>query len=156
MNVAKIGKEPKGELRGLVRLALPLVVVNVGHQVMGLVDTALAGRIGAVALGATGLGSTIFFLGAVFGMGIVMGVDPVASQAFGAARRRHARRWMWHGIYAGLLVTPPITAAIFGLGQCLELFGISQDLAETTRLYLHARLPSLLPLLVVVGQRKFL
>ena len=146
----------KGELRGLLRLALPLVVVNVGHQFMGLVDTALAGRIGAVALGATGLGSTIFFLGAAFGMGIVMGVDPVASQAFGAERKRQARRWMWHGIYAGLLVTLPIAAAIFGLGQCLELFGVSQDLAVSTRLYLHARLPSLLPLLVVVGQRAFL
>jgi MATE family multidrug resistance protein len=156
MSTEKSGKESRGELRNLVSLALPLVVVNVGYQVMGLIDTALAGRIGALALGATGLGSTIFFLGAAFGMGIVMGVDPVASQAFGAARERHARRWMWHGIYAGLLVVLPIAVTIWGLGQCLELVGVPSDLADETRLYLHARLPSLLPLLVTVGQRTFL
>ena len=132
------------------------MVVNLGQQMMAVVDTALAGRLDEVSLAATGLGSTIFFVTSIFGIGVTLGVDPVASQAFGAGRRRHARRAMWQGVYAGLVVTVPIAAATLGLGSVLEWWGVEPALAEKTRLYLHARLPSIVPLMVFMACRSYL
>ena len=64
-----------------MRLALPLVAFNLGTQLMAAVDTALSGRINALAQGATGLGGVLFFAGALFGMGITMGLRAVAKAA---------------------------------------------------------------------------
>ena len=73
----------RAELKNLVRLAAPLAAAQAGTQVMGLVDLAVVGRLGARELGAAGLGNAIFFTISILGMGIVFGVDPMISHAFG-------------------------------------------------------------------------
>ena len=72
------------ELRALARLALPIVVVQVGLMFMGVVDTIMVGRVSPQALGAVALGNLYFFATAIFGMGVLLALDPVVSQAVGA------------------------------------------------------------------------
>lgn len=143
-------------LGSLLRLSVPLVIVNVGNQLMGLVDTALAGRLGALALGGVGLGHTVFMAGGLFGLGIVLGVDPLASQSLGAGEPRRARRAMWHGIYAALIITLPILLLVYAAGRLLEPIGIEAELTAMTEDYLVAVLPALLPFFVSVALRSYL
>lgn len=143
-------------MRSLVRLSLPLVAVNLAHMTMGLVDTALAGRLGALEQAAAGLGNMLFFAGAIFGIGVTMGIDPIASQAFGAGRPDEARRAMWQGIYLGVLATLPIAALIVALGFALEPLGVEARLAEEARGYAHARLPGLVAVFAFVAARVYL
>ena len=145
-----------GTLGPLLRLSVPLITVNLGQQLMGVVDTALAGRVDELSLAATGLGNTIFMLGAVMGIGLVMGVDPLISQALGANRFGAARRTMWQGIYAGLLATLPLVLFMLFLGQMLEVIGIGPALASHTRLYVAGRLLSIVPVLILMSQRSYL
>ena len=148
--------EEKGEFGPLLRLSLPIILVNVSYNLMGTVDTALAGRMSELVQGATGLGNILFFFGTALGMGVVLGVDPVASQAFGAGRARRARQGMWQGIRAGALLFLPVAAVVFGLGQNLEFFGIDPELAAHSRQYMYARLFSLLPFYVIMSQKAYL
>lgn len=145
-----------GELRPLVRLALPLMLVNAGHQVKGLVDIFFAGRIGPLAVAATGLGVTIFTVGSIFATGLVLGVDPIVSQSIGAGQPRQARRAMWQGVYAGLLMTIPLAGLVLGLGFLLERIGVKPELASLTRTYLFGRVTSLLPWVAFVSMRAYL
>src|SRR6266478_909103 len=48
------------ELRKLLRLAWPISFAQAGYALMGLVDTAVVGRLGAQALGAIGLANGLF------------------------------------------------------------------------------------------------
>ena len=59
----------RADLRSLIDLALPVVVVQLGLMIMGVVDTMMVGRVSAEALGAVALGNIFFFLVAVTGMG---------------------------------------------------------------------------------------
>ena len=144
------------ELRGLLRLAVPLGLVQLGYQLMGLVDTAFAGRIDDVSLGATGIGASVFFAMSVVGVGVAMGLDPLAAQAFGANEPRRARHMLWQGVYTAVLMTVPLTVVVVLGTENLERFGIVPELAATTRAYIYARLPSLLPLLLSVTLRSYL
>jgi len=147
---------PPSSLTSVLRLAAPLAAVNLGTHLMGVVDTALAGRVSPEVQAATGLGASVTFFVSVFGMGIVMGVDPLTSQAFGASHPRRALRVMRHGrIVAGLLALP-LGALILFTSQWLEGFGIDRPMAEATRDYVWARLPAIFPLLFVVAQRSYL
>src|SRR5688572_25913679 len=92
------------ELREMLRLAGPLALVQAGTQLMGLVDTAVVGRLGAAEVGAVGLGNACFFALWVIGMGIVMGIDPLISQALGAGDEIRARSVFWQGVWLAILV----------------------------------------------------
>ena len=74
----------RAELGPLVRLAVPLALAQGGQALMGVVDTAIVGRAGALPLAATGLGNVLFMALAVLGMGVMHGLDPLVSQALGA------------------------------------------------------------------------
>ncbi|HEX3577445.1 MAG TPA: MATE family efflux transporter, partial [Thermoanaerobaculia bacterium] len=93
------------ELRQLLRLAGPLAAAQAGTQIMGVVDMAVIGRLGASELGAAGLGNGLFFTISILGMGLVFGVDPMISQAFGAGDPVRARHVLWQGIWLSLGVT---------------------------------------------------
>ena len=67
---------------------------------MGVVDTAVVGRAGAVPLAGVGLGNALFFTVAVVGIGLMMGLDPLIAQAFGAGDPARARRLLWQGGFA--------------------------------------------------------
>ena len=55
-----------------LRLALPLIIAEVGWMSMGIVDTIMVGRLpdSAVAIGATGLGQSLYHSLAIFGGGL--------------------------------------------------------------------------------------
>ena len=72
------GKAPAGselhrsELRSLVRLAAPILLVQLGQFAMGFVDAAMVGRVSKEALAAVALGNLLMwglFAGVVFGFG---------------------------------------------------------------------------------------
>lgn len=144
------------ELRALARLAAPLAAANLGQVLIGAVDTAVVGRLGETELGAAGLGNSFYFVVTVVGMGVMLGLDPLVSQAVGASEPREARRLLWQGVWLALVAGLPMCAIIVGLGTLLEKIGIAPATAVATRSYVYARLPGLVPFLVFVACRSYL
>src|SRR5258706_12065959 len=85
----------------MLRLAIPLVAAELGWMTMGLVDTMMVGRMpnSAQAMGAVGLGDILFFTVAITGVGILLGLDTVVSQAFGAGRVDDCHRALWQAVF---------------------------------------------------------
>src|ERR671921_3003069 len=95
------------ELRPMLRLALPVVFVQVGMMAMGVVDTIMVGHISAQALAAVALGNLYFFTLAVFALGTLMVLDPVVAQAVGAGETPAIARAVQRGIIIASLLTIP-------------------------------------------------
>jgi multidrug resistance protein, MATE family len=85
-------------VEAVVRLAVPVVVVQVGLMAMGVVDTLMVGRVSPEDLAAVALGNLYFFVVAVFGMGLLMALDPLVAQAVGAGDREGAARALQRGL----------------------------------------------------------
>lgn len=145
------------ELRETTRLAVPLVLAMAGNQLLSVVDVLLAGRIGEQALAAVGFGHAIFFLVVTFPMGVVLGLDPLVSQAVGRGERaatyvhfaaaRRLVRWM---------VAPTIAAMAGLLFVSLRFVDFGPETREATWAYLAGRAPSVWPFLLVIAQRSVL
>lgn len=146
----------EGELVALAALAAPLVLTNLGNMALSLVDLAIVGRLGGPEIAAAGLGNAIFFLLAIFGMGLMFGLDPLIAQAVGAGEMRTARRLLWQGVWLAVMVTVPLSIAVLVIGEELTRLDVTPEVASLTRTYLHARLPSLLPFLVLTASRAYL
>lgn len=146
----------KHELRELFRLALPLAAAQAGTQLMGLVDVAVLGRLGARELAGSGLANAVFFAFSVMGMGMVFGVDPLIAQAVGAGDRVRARRVLWQGIWLSLIVSAVLTAILLAGVAAIPLIGAKPELIPPARIYLLIRTLSLVPFLMFFVVRSYL
>jgi len=143
------------ELRELFRLSLPVAAAQAGTQLMGLVDVAVLGRLGARELAASGLGNAVFFALSIVGIGIVLGIDPLVAQAVGAGDHVRARRALWQGIWLAVAVTGGLTVVLLAAGQAMPLVG-APALTEDARAFLLVRTTGLLPLLLFFVMRSYL
>jgi len=89
-----------------------VIAAEVGWMGMGIIDTIMVGRLGAEAIGAVSVGSILFFTVALFGMGLLLGMDPMVSQAYGAGRFADCHRTLVHGIYLSALLTLPLMGLV--------------------------------------------
>src|SRR5207244_7758450 len=91
----------RAEFRPTLQLAIPLVLAELGWMSMAIVDTMMVGRLpnSAVAMGAVSLGSAIFMVLALFGEGLLLGLDTLVAQAFGAGKREDCHRSLVNGVY---------------------------------------------------------
>lgn len=143
------------ELKSLARLATPIAAAQAGFALMGLVDTAVVGRLGAGPLGAVGLANGLFIGLAVVGMGAVMGLDPLFAQAFGARDLTRARALLWQGVWLSLVVSIPIGLCIAFTPLLLEPFGITGAVAADARAFVYWRLPGLFPMVAFTAVRAY-
>lgn len=72
---------------------------------MSVVDLIMVGRLGPAAIGAIGIGSSAFYSFAVFGMGLLLGLDTLVSQAYGAGKREDGHHSLAQGVYLALFLT---------------------------------------------------
>jgi len=141
-----------------LRLALPLIIAEVGWMSMGIVDTIMVGRLpdSAVAIGATGLGQSLYHSLAIFGGGLLLGLDTFVAQAYGRKDLHDARISLVNGLFLALALTPILMLAVSFWPPLMQHFGISAELVEPMRPFLHALNWGTLPLLTYFALRRYL
>ena len=144
------------ELRPMVSLALPVILAEIGWTTMGLVDTLMVGPLGPAAIGAVGLGSIVFVAIGIFGMGLLLGLDTLVAQSFGAGRRDQCEHWLRQGVYLALLSAVPLTLLSFGVTASLPFWGLNSEVLVLASPYLNVVTLSVLPLLLYAAFRRYL
>lgn len=140
----------------LLRLAWPVVLAEIGWMSMGVVDTLMVSPLGPDAIGAVGLGSGLFIAVAIFGMGLLLGLDTFVSQAHGAGLTEQCWDWLMTGVTLGALIAVPLSGALWTLSLHLDSLQLHPAIAALTEPYLAILSWSLLPLLGYAACRRFL
>jgi multidrug resistance protein, MATE family len=132
------------------------VMAELGWMTMGLVDTLMVGRIGPEAIGAVGIGSSLFMAICIFAMGLLLGLDTLVAHAFGAGRLDECHRWLASGVTLSLLLSIPITIVILVLSSALSGWGLDPAVLRLTQPYLDVLAWSIPPLLLYASFRRYL
>lgn len=140
----------------MFHLAAPVVIAELGWMTMGLVDTVMVGRIGPEAIGAVGMGSTLFIGVCIFAMGLLLGMDTLVSQAFGARRLDECHSWLRQGVALALLLSPPIVALVLLLAESMSMWGLHPDVLALAQPYLRIVALSTPVLLLHTAFRRYL
>ena len=146
----------KLELGPTLRLASPLVLAELGWMSMAVVDTVMVGRVSPEAIAGVSLGGLVFYTAAIFGSGLLLGLDTVVSQAFGAGDVTDCHRSLLSGVYLCLCLTPVLMGCIWLVAPSLRFLGIHPSVLHETIAYLHALSWSTLPLLLHFAFRRYL
>ena len=144
------------ELRPLLRLAWPVITAELGWMTMGLVDTIIVGRLGAEAIGAVSIGSGVFYAFAIFGIGMLLGLDYVVANACGRGVLADAHHALVDGVWLAAALAVALTLGLHGVAPLLPAMGVQPAVAAGGVPYLVAVSWSLPPLLLFTAVRRYL
>jgi multidrug resistance protein, MATE family len=146
------------EVRPMLHLAIPLVLAELGWMTMGVVDTMMVGRQAdsAVAIGAVSLGSIAYYVVAIFGTGLMLGLDTLVSHSYGAGDMHDTHRSLVNGVYLSLGLAPVLMGIVHLWEPVLRSLAIQQSVLNQAIPYLRALNWSTLPLLLYFVFRRYL
>jgi len=121
---------------------------QLGQVSVGVADSMMVGRLGALPLAASSLGNSIFFVIMMFGIGISMGITPLVSKADGKGKSLRISRLFSHGLWINVIASLLMTGIVLGLSQGLHFLNQPEDVVALTVPYLLIITASLLPLMV--------
>jgi MATE family multidrug resistance protein len=146
------------ELRPTLRLALPLILAEIGWMSMVIVDTMMVGRLpnSAESIGAVSIASSLFIVFVFFGEGLLIGLDTLVSQAFGAGHREDCHRSLINGIYLSFALAPFLAIPVWIIPRYFESFGVTHPVAVLAAPYMRTLSAGLVPLLLYFAVRRTL
>jgi MATE family multidrug resistance protein len=140
----------------MYRLAVPVVVVQVGLMLMGVVDTVMVGHLSRQALAAVALGNVYVFAAACIGMGVLMVIDPIVSQAVGAGDAPAIARGIQRGLILAAGLTLPCTLMLLPGETVLGWLRQPADVVPLAAQYTRATLWGFFPFLAFIVFRQAL
>lgn len=107
----------------MLKIAVPVVLAELGWMTMGVVDTIMVGPLGPEAISAAGVGNSLHIAFAIFGMAVMLGLDTLVSQAYGARDLRACHRWFFDGLTLAGLMAIPIMLLLLGVWFAIPVLG---------------------------------
>ena len=149
-------REQRTEARHLAALAAPVVLTQFATMLMGVVDTLMVARLGTRAMAATSLGNVWVWGTLVFGMGVILGLDPIVSQAHGRGDGPSTGLALQRGILLALALSVPLAFLWTRAGPALRLAGQDPELAVHAQTFVLWQIPGIPAFLVYTALRQYL
>ncbi|HEX7049330.1 MAG TPA: MATE family efflux transporter [Longimicrobiales bacterium] len=144
------------ELRTLLAVAGPIIISQLGTIGMTTVDTLMVGPLGATALAAAAVGAAIHTTVLMVCTGVVLGMTPLVSQAFGAGDRAACRRVLVQGLWLALALSIPLAVISLAGGPLARLLDQDPAVAKLAGGYTIALALGAPPALLFMAVRQFL
>lgn len=143
------------EARQTLALGFPIMAGMLGHMMLGIADTLMVGRVGTIPLAGAALVNTVVHVPMVFGIGLLMAVQVLTSQAYGGKRPEDSGETFRHGLMVALLAGVVTGVSMTFLGPHLELLGQPTDAVAVCQNYLRYFAWSMVPLLIAHTSKQF-
>lgn len=126
------------ELGATVRLAIPLMLAQLAAVGSNVIDALLSGHVGAHVLGAVAVGTSVWSLAIVAGIGVMMAVPPSVAQFDGAGRRHEVGAVFRQALWLALMLGALLWFAVRHAGPLLDVIGVTASLRPDVARFLAA------------------
>ena len=150
-------REWLSESRATLVLSWPIILTNLAQMALNTTDVVMMGWLGPQALAAGALGFNLYFPFAIFGIGVLAAVAPMAARAIGARRSsvRDVRRTVRQGLWAAMAISAPVWVVLWNAEPILIALGQEPVLAARAEQYMRALEWAYLPFLAYLVLRSF-
>ena len=142
------------EARATLLLAVPITIGQVGQMLMGITDSVMIGRVGAVPLAASAFGGSVFNLFFIVGVGIMSPVAVFASRSRGAERHDEAGEYLRHGLALALGFSVLEVGFLLLIGRHLALFHQPPEVVAAVNPFFMLIGVSIVPVLAYLALRQ--
>lgn len=136
-------------------LAYPVVLSQLGHIMVGVVDTAMVGQIGPVQQAAVALSNSLYTLVLVFGLGVSYGITPLVAAADSSGNTGESSALLRHGILINTVVGILLFLLLFSISPVLNLFNQKQEVVDLAIPFLNVMMLGMIPLCIFSAFKQF-
>jgi len=136
-------------------LAYPVMLSQLGQVAVGVADSMMVGRLGALELAASSLANSIFFVLLMFGIGISMGLTPLVSKAYGKGKTNQISRLFSNSLLINFLTSLVMLGLVLLFSRNLNLLNQPEEVEALALPFLLIITASLVPLMVFQAFKQF-
>ncbi|MDQ3047927.1 MAG: MATE family efflux transporter [Bacteroidota bacterium] len=136
-------------------LAYPVILSQLGHIMVGVVDTAMVGMIGTIEQAAVALANSLYTLVLVFGLGVSYGVTPLVAAADSSGNLSENASLLKHGIIINTLLGILLFVLLFMISPVLNFFDQKQEVVDLAIPFLNVMMLGMIPLCIFSGFKQF-
>ncbi len=148
-------KDYKEHFKRNISLAYPVMLSQLGHIMVGVADSVMVGQLGAVALASVSLGSGIFHVIMLFGIGVSYAITPLVAAADGENNQLKCANFLKHGFYVNLILGIVLAVGLSLSSGVLNLFDQEVDVLALAIPYLTIISLSIIPIMLFQTFRQF-
>jgi len=136
-------------------LAYPVILSQLGHIMVGVVDTAMVGQIGTIEQAAVALSNSLYTLVLVFGLGVSYGITPLVAAADSSSNYSENAALLKHGIIINTLLGILLFVLLFAISPVLNLFDQKEAVVDQAIPFLNVMMLGMIPLCIFSGFKQF-
>ncbi len=133
------------EFKSLVALAVPLTLAYVAQNSVSFIDTMMAGQISNDAIAGIALGSTTWYLLTFIFSGVLLGLNPIVSQANGSGDNESIACALRQSFLLSLIMIVPAAVLFWFSNSFFALLNQPAEVSMESTAYLRAISWGLLP-----------
>jgi len=135
-------------------LSFPIMLSQLGHITVGVVDSIMVGKLGVTQLAAVSLSSSIFGFIMLFCIGLSFGITPLIASS--NHNQKYISRILLHGLVMNMIFSIFLIFIVFLLQNNLHYLGQDYDVLHYTFPYLGLICLSLIPLILFQTFKQFI
>jgi MATE family multidrug resistance protein len=136
-------------------LAYPVMLSQLGQVAVGVADSMMVGRLGALELAASSLANSIFFVLLMFGIGISMGLTPLVSKAFGKGKTNQISRLFSNSLLINFFTSLVMLGLVLLFSRSLNFLNQPEEVEVLALPFLLIITVSLVPLMLFQTFKQF-
>lgn len=145
----------KTEFFKTLKLAWPIIVGQLSHIALGVIDSAMVGRLGADPLAAVSVSVGLFSILMVFGIGVSFAISPLTAIERGAGNSVEAEKILKNGVINGLTVGAILVVLMLVVAAMLPWMNQTKEVTAYSIPYLQILAISMLPIMIFQSFRQF-
>lgn len=143
------------ESKKLSKLAGPIIVGQMGQNLIALADTVMLGAIGPVALGAAAFSGSVYIVFFIFGVGVLAPLTALYAKFQGQGQFKEAGRLLKHSHVLTLLIGVITSALLYLVYFNLDLFGQTQEIHQAAQGFFEVMIWTVFPALFYQSYKQF-
>lgn len=151
MNLKQYTKEFSYNLR----LAYPVILGMVGHNLIGMVDNIMVGKLGSTELAAVSLGNSMIFIAMSLGIGFSTAITPIVAEGDAEKNEGKIRSAFHHGLFLCTILGLVLFGTIVLAKPIMEMLHQPKEVIALAKPYLDWVAFSLIPLIMYQGYKQF-
>ena len=137
-------------------MAVPVSIGQLGHIMMGVVDSIMVGNVGAVQLAAASLVNGLFALMLVLGIGMTLAITPLVAIAKGSKNFDECGVVLRQSLIVNTLFSFLLVLMIFGISYLIKYLDQPIEVVAEAESYIRILGFSLIPVMLFQSYRQFL
>lgn len=125
-------------IKRAIQIGAPVIGGQLGFVLMGSTDTVMCGLVSNDAQAAVGIGSAIYFLFIVLGLGVYFGITSLVSIDDGAEKRNSTWKYIKTGVALSIPISLVLGLLLFLASYFFDYLNQPDSISEMTQSYLIA------------------